>query len=159
MMPLINTLADFVNLKNVKLSRALSCDSLDDNSDEESCENRRSSSYGVGGGSSFITNEIPDIKTWIKNPTDFFRLRSGSDDVGTEEKPWQPSQPVTPSLPVTQPQVLISMSYLPTAERLSIVVIKAKLPMHYQTSLKFMCAKAHIIDDRSGKRFNKKKTR
>ena len=146
-----------MNLKNVKLSRALSCESFDDNSDDESSEYRRSSNYGMG--SSFIPNEIPDIKTWIKNPTDFFRLRSGSEEVGPEEKPWQPSEPLATALPVTQPQVLISISYLPTAERLSVVVIKAKLPMHFQTSLKFVCAKAHIVDDRTGKRFNKKKTR
>lgn len=147
-----------MNLKNVKLSRALSCDSFDDNSDEEGSEYRRSSSYGTGGGS-FIPNEIPDIKMWIKNPTDFFRLRSGSLDVGPEEKPWQPSDALTSELPVTQPQVLISISYLPTAERLSVVVVKAKLPIHFVNSVNFVCAKAHLMDDRTGKRFNKKKTR
>jgi hypothetical protein len=158
-----------MNLKNVKLSRALSCESFDENSDDEGNEyssRGQNSSFGVGGsGSSFFTNEIPDIKTWMKNPTDFFRLRSGSGEIGPDqEKPWQPADPLTSiitstELPVTQPQLLISISYLPTAERLSIVIVKAKLPIHMQSSLKFTCAKAHIVDDRTGKRFNKKKTR
>lgn len=134
----------------------MSCDSFDENSDEEGSDYARSS-QGTGG--SFITNEIPDIRTWIKNPTDFFRLRRGSEEIGPEDKPWTPSDTQWTELPVTQSQILVSVYYLPTAERLSVVVVRTKIPQNFQPLIRFICAKAHLRDERTGRRANKKKTR
>lgn len=103
-----------------------------------------------------ITNEIPDIRTWIKNPTDFFRVRRGSEGM---DQPWHPNDSHSTELPVTQPQILISISYLPTAERLSVVIVRTKIPQNFQPCIRFICAKAHLRDDRTGRRANKKKTR
>lgn len=133
--------------------------------------------------------EIPDIASFIKNPTDFFRLRSGSMEVGADETPWSPPS-VTDALINSLPSALISLSYLPTAERLSVVIVRVKIPvnamanygnsmanygnsmanysnamssygnsMPSSVSLKSLFIKAYLIDDKTGKKTCKKKTR
>lgn len=170
------TSTEFINLKSVKLSRALSCDSVSsDISDSDDF-------YGNNENESKeIRDPIPDIATWMKNPTDFFRLpntnsnRRASEDIsffaGSEEIPWQPSESSTSSrrascyadsnslLLMLQPQILVSLSYLPTAERLSVIIVKVRIPIHYDPTVKFVFVKAFLSDDKNGKKFNKKKTR
>lgn len=127
--------------------------------------------------------EIPDITSFMKNPTDFFRLRSGSMEVGADETPWSPPS-VTDALINSLPSALISLSYLPTAERLSVVIVRVKIPVNAMAnygnsmanysnamssygnsvpssgvSLKSLFIKAYLIDDKTGKKTCKKKTR
>ncbi|KAI1285548.1 Synaptotagmin-12 [Halotydeus destructor] len=135
----------FVNLRNVKLARAVSCESVaSDTSDGD---------HPVAGLPQFRM-EIPDIKSWLQNPVDFIKPKQSVDDdeMQFEYKVAQTAQDSS------CPQILLSMSYLPTAERLSIAIVRLRLPLECQLTMRMVYVKAYLIDSLSAKRTCKKKT-
>ena len=169
-------------MKNVKLSRALSCDSVISDTSEFGDGDQLEPKLGFNDR----MMEIPDITSWLKNPTDFIkskpsitlnyapdysdssvpgriptsvpvkngRIRSQSIDSGADFSLFTEN-----CVQSSDPGLLVSMSYLPTAERLSVVTVRMKLPEQLNQSIRLVYVKAYLIDDITGKRTCKKKTR
>lgn len=109
--------------------------------------------------------DIPDITTWLKNPTDFIKTKPTASqeqapdysDTVVNGHNYHNGDHQFEDLNCSQLQV--SMSYLPTAERLSVVTVKMRVPEKLAESVKLIYVKAYLIDDKTGKRTCKKKTR
>ncbi|RWS28005.1 hypothetical protein B4U80_12820 [Leptotrombidium deliense] len=147
----------FVNLRHVKLARAVSCESVVSETSET--ENWEATENGLDR-----KIEIPDIKAWLKNPTDFIKFPTGklNDENVGESKASSDELPSDSESNFAQ--IMISMSYLPTAERLSVVIVRVRIPKVIATEDDEVCVpkmiyvKAYLVDDDTGKRTCKKKT-
>ena len=106
-----------------------------------------------------------DIKDWLKNPVDFITLPS--DKYQRQDSECENSATFDmergPFLP--GPAILISMSYLPTTERLSLIILKVRLNFQndcekasFTRIPRKVYVKAYLIDEESGRRTSKKKT-
>jgi len=149
---------DFKNLQNNRILRALSCESI-----------TSQASVNMSGpmfrSSSEQKLDVTDAKAWLKNPVDFITLPC--DKYRRQESETEDSTAIDMERGpfVAGPAILISMSYMPTAERLGIIIVKVRLNFENECEKpnftripKQIYVKAYLIDEESGRRMSKKKT-